>query len=293
MAKKKQPEVEEEPEVTCPVCGNPVTLEDPFCPHCGAEFEEEEVEEISIEEEVPEAPEEEEAVEVEAEEVEEAEEEEEIEEEAEEEEAAEVEEEVAPEEEVVEVEAEEEAEEEIEEEAEEEEAPEEEEIEVEEEEEEVPVKAAPKAKPSKQYVSATGLTDMRVFGIALLVLGIIGLQIALFIRWYWTWVPPIDQNLGVYALIGFAILIIGFLAFTMVKKATEEKGKKFHPMLPTILLSIFVFGIFAVIFLLAGKPISDAMQENQGVLAVLFLVFMVVGVALYMMGQKKLAGAAA
>ncbi|MEM2839820.1 MAG: zinc ribbon domain-containing protein [Thermoplasmata archaeon] len=289
MAKKKPPvEEEEEPEVTCPVCGNPVTLEDPFCPHCGAEFEEEEVEEISIEEEAPEAPEEYEEPEAEEEAVEE-----EAEEEAEEEEVPEgeeevtaeeieaeseevVEEEAAPEEEVVEVE----------EVVEEEEAPEEEVVEAE---EEAAVEEAPKAKPA----AATGLTDMRVFGIALLALGIIGLQIALFIRWYWTWVPPIDQNLGVYALLGFIIVIVAFLAFTMVKKSTEEKGKEYHPMLPTILLSIFVFGIFAVIFLLAGKPISDAMKDNQALLAVLFVVFIVVGVILYMMGQKRLSGAAA
>lgn len=282
MAKKKQPEEEEEPEVTCPVCGNPVTLEDPFCPHCGAEFEEEEVEEIPIEEEIPEAlPEEYEEVGVEEEEA--------GEEEGEfEEEAAEVEEEEAPEEEIAEVETEEAEEEVLEEEA-LEEAPEEEEV----EEEFAPSKAAPKAKSSKVYVAETGLTDLRVFGIALLILGIIGLQIALFIRWYWTWVPPIDQNLGVYALLGFVILIVGFLAFTMVKKTVEEKGKQYHPMLPTILLSIFLFGIFAVIFLLAGKPISDAMQDNQAVLAVMFLLFIVVGIALYMMGQKRLVGAAA
>lgn len=287
MAKKKQPEEEEEPEVTCPVCGNPVTLEDPFCPHCGAEFEEEEVEEISIEEEIPEAPPEE-YEEVGVEEEEAGEEEGEF-----EEEAAEVEKEEAPEEEIAEVETEEAEEEELEEEA-LEEAPEEEEIEEEEVEEEfAPSKAAPKAKPSKVYVAETGLTDLRVFGIALSVLGIIGLQIALFIQWYWTWVPPIDQNLGMYALLGFVIAIVGILAFMMIKKTVEEKGKQYHPMLPTILLSIFLFGIFAVIFLLAGKPISDAMQDNQAVLAVMFLLFIVVGIALYMMGQKRLVGAAA
>jgi len=284
VAKKKPAvEEEEEPEVTCPVCGNPVTLEDTFCPHCGAEFEEEEVEEIAIEEEAPEAPEEAET-EAEAEEEEVIEEEKAPEEEASEELEAEAEKEVEEESEEEVVEAEEEApEEEV-----EEETPEEEPV--------VEVEEKPAAKPAtkaKPYVAATGLTDMRVFGIALLVLGIIGLQIALFIRWYWTWVPPIDANLGMYALIGFIIVIVGFLAFTMVKKSAEEKGKEYHPMLPTILLSIFVFGILAVIFLLAGKPISDAMQDNQALLAVLFVVFIVVGIVLYMMGQKRLSGAAA
>src|SRR3972149_4359368 len=40
MPKKK--EVEEEPEVTCPVCGKPVGMDVTSCPYCGAEFEAEE-----------------------------------------------------------------------------------------------------------------------------------------------------------------------------------------------------------------------------------------------------------
>jgi len=38
---KKKAEPKEEPTVTCPVCGKPVTLDDECCPHCGAEFEKE------------------------------------------------------------------------------------------------------------------------------------------------------------------------------------------------------------------------------------------------------------
>lgn len=44
-SKSKKVEPEKEPEVTCPVCGKPVTLDDESCPHCGAEFESEEEDE--------------------------------------------------------------------------------------------------------------------------------------------------------------------------------------------------------------------------------------------------------
>ena len=44
MPKKAPPVVEEEEEVTCPVCGKPVGLEVTSCPYCGAEFESEEEE---------------------------------------------------------------------------------------------------------------------------------------------------------------------------------------------------------------------------------------------------------
>src|SRR4030067_2840103 len=54
------PVVEEEPEAVsegdtaeCPVCGNSVGLDVAACPYCGAEFEQEEVEEVSKVEEEP------------------------------------------------------------------------------------------------------------------------------------------------------------------------------------------------------------------------------------------------
>lgn len=221
--KKNLKNPESESDVTCPVCGNAVTLDDPYCPHCGAEFEEEEVEEIEIEEGVPEAPEE-------------------------------------PVEEPLEAEY------------------------VEEYVEEGPYEAVP---PEAPAVHSTGLFDMRVFGIALAVLGILGAAVALQIQWYWTWVPPITENLGLYLLIGIAIIIVGFLGLQWLKKVVTEEGKQVTPMLPTILLSMFVFGILALILFLAGGAINDAIASSQAGMSIVFIVILVVGILFYVMGQKK------
>jgi uncharacterized OB-fold protein len=261
---KKEKEEPEEPEVTCPVCGNVVTLDDPFCPHCGAEFEEEEVEEIVevdevVEvEEVPEAPEDEEVVEV-VEEVEEP---------------AEVE----AEEPVLE-EPEVEAEKEVEEEAEEE---------AEEEEEEAPVCAAPGGAAPLDF--KTNLLDLRVFGITLLLLGILGTQIAMFVTWYWTWVPPITSNMGIYLIIGIVVIVVGLLAFKLASDRAKA-GKKMNPIMPSIIMAIFLFGIIATVMLVAGGPISSAMTgSGQAVMAIVFIVLIVVGILLFMMGMKKASG---
>lgn len=243
--KKEEPE---EPEVTCPVCGNVVTLDDPFCPHCGAEFEEEEVEEI-IEvdevveaEEVPEAPEDEEKAE-----------------------AVEVEEEEEP----VEAEAEETAVEE----AEEEEAP-----------------SCPAPGEAAPLDFRTHLLDMRVFGITLLLLGIIGTQIAAFVTWYWTWVPPITSNLAVYLIIGIIIIVVGLLSFKLASDRANA-GKKMNPIMPSVIMAIFLFGIIATIMLVAGGPISSAMTgSGQAGMAIVFVVLIVIGILLFMMGAKKASG---
>lgn len=215
---------EEEPEVTCPVCGNPVSLDDEFCPHCGAEFEEEEIEEIV---EVEETPEDEYATE-----------------------------------EFEEYEAEES---------------------IEEGPYEVPEIEAEKETPAAPSV---GIFDIRVIGIALLILGIIGTQIALFIDWYWEWVPAIDSNLGMFSLIGIAIIVIGFLGFAMVKKSVSE-GKKMSPVFPSILLGIFLFGIIALVMILANGPINDAMDSTNLGMAGIFIVLLLVGIFMFVMGQKK------
>ena len=281
--KEEEEKEEEEPEVTCPVCGNPVTLEDPYCPHCGAEFEEEEIEEIEIEEEVEEAPEvaEEEAFEIEDYEgVGREAEAEAIEGEPE----AEAEEEEFVVEEVVE---EPEAEEEFEVEYEEEEPVEiieEEYIEV----EEAPEVCEPAEAPAARYATRVSILDMKVFGIALLILGIIGLQIAIMIKWYWTWVPPITDNIALYSLIGIAVVVVGFLIFIMLKRMAARE-KKFHPLLPTISLAIFVLGIIAVVMFLAGGPLSDAIGSNQAIMAVVFVVIIAAGIGLFIMGQKRTA----
>ena len=220
---------EEEPEVTCPVCGNPVSLDDEFCPHCGAEFEEEEIEEIV---EVEETPEDEYATE----EFEEYEAEEPLERHSEETEY-----------------------------------------------EDPAIEAKPRAASASP---STGIFDLRVIGIALLILGIIGAQIALFIDWYWEWVPAIDSNLGMFSLIGIAVIVVGFLGFAMVKKSVSE-GKKMSPLMPSILLGIFLFGIIALIMILANGPINDAMGSANLGIAGVFIVLLIVGVFMFMTGQKK------
>ena len=251
---KKETVVPEEPDVTCPVCGNVVTLDDPFCPHCGAEFEEEEVEEIVevdevVEvEDIPEAPVDEEKAEV-------VEEEEPVEAEAEE---------------AVEVEADEDVEEE------------------DEEEEEAPSCPAPGEAAPLDFKKH--LLDMRVFGITLLLLGILGTQIALFVTWYWTWVPPITSNLAMYLIIGIVVIVVGLLSFKLASDRANA-GKKMNPIMPSVIMAIFLFGIIATVMLVAGGPISSAMTgSGQAVMAIVFIVLIVVGILLFMMGAKKASG---
>ena len=255
---KKEKIEPEEPEVTCPVCGNAVTLDDPFCPHCGAEFEEEEVEEIVevdevVElEEIPEAPEDEvkaKAVEFEVEE------------------------------EPVEAEAEEPVEAEADEEVEEED----------EDEEEVPSCPAPGEAAPLNF--RTHLLDMRVFGITLLLLGILGAQIAFFVTWYWKWVPPITSNLTMYMILGIIIIVVGLLSFKLTSDRANA-GKKMNPIMPSVVIAIFLFGIIATIMLVAGGPISNAMTGSGGQIGMgtVFIVLIVIGILLFMMGAKKASG---
>jgi len=302
MAKKKQaPKVEpvvepeevaaDDEEITCPVCGKPVGLDVLACPHCGAEFEAEEVEEIVEEEPVAEpqpassaAPEsEEEAEAVSGEEMAECPvcgnsvslnvaacpycgaefEEEEV------EEVIEVEEEPVPvpaakpkarpvevEEEVAEVEVEEAVEEEV---------PE--------------VERFPVEAPSS-------IMDLRVIGVSLIVLGIIGSQISFFIDWYWTWVPPIEDNLGMFLAIGAVVVVVGLLVFMLYKRSSATKKAKKSSMVPGISLSIFLFGIITVVLIMLWNPINSALQNSAIGVAGAFIAILIVGVLAMFMGQK-------
>ena len=303
MAKKKQPvkvEPVEEPEeavddseeITCPVCGKPVGLEVMECPHCGAEFESEEVEEI-VEEEpaaepqmaAPEVEEETEAVssddmaecpvcgnsvslsvpacpycgaEFEEEEVEEV---IEVEEEPEpvpvaKPRAAPV---VVEEEEVAEVE----------------EVVEEEPAEVEYEE----VHRVPVDPPSS-------ITDLRVIGVSLIVLGILGSQISFFIDWYWTWVPPIEDNLGMFLGLAAVVVVVGLVVFMLYKRSSASKRTKKKSVLPGMALSLFLFGILAVVMVLLWDPINAALQSQSIGVAIGFIAVLIVGVLAMFMGQK-------
>ncbi len=269
MAKKKEVFEEEEEEVTCPVCGKPVGLNVPSCPHCGAEFEE-----VEAEEDAP-------AKEASEEEGETAEcpvcgksvsleitscpycgaefEEEEVEE-------------------IIEV-----------------------------EEKVVPVKSKPAKKmPIEEETPAadaeeealaeieapSNITDLRVIGVALIILGILGSQIAFMIDWYWTWVPPIESNLGMFVAIPAVIIVVGLLVFMLVKKALSG-GKKLPRQLPGMSLSIFLFGIIALVLIMLWNPISSALQDQNVGVGGAFIGILIIGVLVMFMGQKMTAKHAA
>jgi DNA-directed RNA polymerase subunit RPC12/RpoP len=149
-------------------------------------------------------------------------------------------------------------------------------------------KATAKAKqPEAEFAFGitTSIIDFRVLGIALALLGIIGVQIALLIDWYWTWVPPVEDNLGLFVALPIVVLIVGLLVFMLVKKAMSG-GKKVPENVPGVSLSLFVFGIFALIVMLLWNPINSALQDGSAGVAVGFLVVLVVGIALVFMDMR-------
>jgi endogenous inhibitor of DNA gyrase (YacG/DUF329 family) len=278
-AKKEVEEVvEDEEQVTCPVCGKPVGLSVPSCPFCGAEFEEEAIEEI-----VEEAEAKPQAAAAPQAEVEDAVDEDEMAEcpvcgtmvslnvpscpscgaEFEEEEV----------EEVVEV-------------------------------EEAPVMAAPaRPRPSKVVVedeevyveeepvrALTGppssIVDLRVVGIALILLGIIGSQIAFMIDWYWTWVPPIGDNLGMFIAIPAVIVVAGLLVFMLIKRSVIGKRRKVPSMVPAMSLSLFLFGMLALIMIMLWNPINSALQSSSLGVGGAFLAILIIGVLAVFMGNR-------
>lgn len=273
MAKKSQPvEPEPEEEVTCPVCGKPVGIDVASCPNCGAEFEDE----VEVEEAV-----EEEAAPVAAPSMGSAVSEDEMAEcpvcgksvslslstcpncgaEFEEEEV----------EEVIEVE--------------EREAP------VEEPEEEVvrkPVRAEPR-EPAGW--SLMGVIDLRIIGVALVVLGIIGSQISAMIDWYWSWVPPIKTHLGLFVALPIVLIIAGLLIYMLVKNAASS-GKKVPSMMSDFTLSLLVFGVFALILMMFWSPINSALQHSSLGVAGVFIGILIVGILSMVMGQRMTAKAA-
>lgn len=271
---------QEEEEAACPICGKMVSLEVAVCPHCGAEFEEEEVEEEEVVEEAP------------------------------------VEEEEAAFEEVDEddtaacpicgkmvslavsccpncgAEFEEEEVEEI--------------IEI--EERQVPKKAEAKPKekakkkPPKQkkppkgrapkaeveepgFTAPTSLLDLKVIGMALIILGIIGAQVAFMIDWYWSWVPPIEDNIALFAALPVVVLIVGILLFMLIKKLVTD-GTEVPGTMSSFSLSLFMFGILALIVMVLWSPINSALQDSQVGVGGGFIAVLVVGILLLVMGPK-------
>ena len=206
-------EVAEDDGAACPVCAKIVSLEVSSCPHCGADFEEDEVDEI---------------------------------------------------------------------------------IEV--EEKRVPAKAKAKAKAKAApagagdagFFSPTSIIDFRVIGVALIILGIVGSQVAIMIDWYWSWVPPIADNMALFVLLPVVVLIVGLLVFTLVKKALSS-GKSIPDVMPRTSLSLFLFGIFALVMVLLWDPINSALESSQVGVAGGFFVVVVIGIAVMFMGSKMAA----
>jgi len=287
MAKKAPPPVEpEEEEVTCPVCGKPVGIEVTSCPYCGAEFEEEEVAEEVVEEEQPEAVEEAE-IPTQPAEAPEAVDEEEMAEcpvcgkavslavnscpycgaEFEEEEV----------EEVIEVE---------------EKAPEAEAEVQEAVEEEVDETGLEFSRISVPTAAPSPLLDLKVIGVSLIILGIIGSQISVMIDWYWTWVPPIEDNLGMFIAIPAVVIIAGLAIFMLIRRA-KPAGKKIPKSIPGMSMSILLFGILALVMVMLWKPINDALQNSSATVAGAFFAVLVIGVLVMFMGSRMTARASA
>lgn len=271
MAKKKDVVIEE-PEVTCPVCGKPVGEDVPSCPYCGAEFEEESEEAaaepaaaVAEAEGTAEFPVCGKAVslsvtscpncgaEFEEEEVEEV---------------IEVEEKTVPQ-------------------ASRRREPEPVEEEVAEVGEEVEVAEEP-----VELEGPSSIMDLRVIGIALVVLGIIGSQVSFMIDWYWTWVPPIKDNLGMFIAIPAVIIVVGLLVFMMIKKAAGS-GKRVPRQMPGVSLSLFLFGILALVLMLLWDPVNSALQDSSAGVGGGFVLVLVIGGLLVFMGMKQSARATA
>jgi DNA-directed RNA polymerase subunit RPC12/RpoP len=214
--------VEEEETAACPVCGKMVSLSVSSCTNCGAEFEEEEVEEI-----------------------------------------IEVEERVVP------------------------------------QKAEKPAKPAKPTKPAKakakkapaaakatsQYDIPTTLMDLRVIGIALILLGLFGAQIAALIDWYWTWVPPIEDNLALFVMVPVVVLVVGLMIFMLVKKLASG-GKSVPDGAPGMSLAVFLFGIIALIVMLMWNPINSALESSPAGVAGGFFAVLLVGVFLVYCGMR-------
>jgi predicted amidophosphoribosyltransferase len=154
-----------------------------------------------------------------------------------------------------------------------------------------PAKAAPaKTKPAKaagvsDFFSPTSIVDLRVIGVALIMLGVVGSQIALLVDWYWSWVPPIEDNMALFALLPVVVLIVGLLVFMLIKKALSN-GTKMPDVLPSFSLSLFLFGIFALIVMLLWDSINSALQSSQAGVAGGFFLVLIIGIALMVLGPR-------
>ena len=131
----------------------------------------------------------------------------------------------------------------------------------------------------------TSVVDLRVIGVSLIILGIIGSQISAMIKWYWTWVPPIETNLGMFIGVAAVVIVVGLLVYMLVQRAMSS-GKKVPSMMPNISLSLFLFGILALILIMLWNPINSALEHSNLGVAGAFLGILIVGVLSMIMGQR-------
>ncbi len=147
-----------------------------------------------------------------------------------------------------------------------------------------PSRAAKKREPEASLPSS--IMDFRVIGVALIILGLVGTQIALMIDWYWSWVPPIEDNLAMFIIIPVVLLVVGLLAFMLIKKAMSS-GKEVSGNMPGLSLSLFLFGILALIIVVLWDPINSAMQDSREMIAGVFAVALVLGIVLVVVGSRR------
>jgi hypothetical protein len=81
------------------------------------------------------------------------------------------------------------------------------------------------------------------------------------------------------------IIVVGLLVFMLVKKMSTD-GKKFPKMMPGMSLSVFMFGILALILIMLWSPINNALQDSKVGVGGAFVAILVVGVLVMFMGQK-------
>jgi hypothetical protein len=138
----------------------------------------------------------------------------------------------------------------------------------------------------------SSILDFRVIGISLIVLGVVGSQIAFMIDWYWTWVPPIEDNLGMFIAVPAVIIVVGLLAFLLVKRAVSG-GRRISGSVPGFALSLFLFGILALVMVMLWDPINSALQGSSIGVGAAFVVLLVVGALVTYMGMRSSARASA
>ena len=95
-----------------------------------------------------------------------------------------------------------------------------------------------------------------------------------------------------FVAIPAVIILVGLLVFMLVKKALSG-GKKLSSQLPGMSLSLFLFGIIALVLIMLWNPINSALESSSVGVGGAFVGILIVGVLVMFMGQKMVAKHAA